>query len=422
MVKRAPVLLLVILAGCVRLGFDAERASDLDLAVADQAVVVDGTTDRLLIDQADDPDQQAIPPGGIWTATGASPLSGRLWVNAAWTGKAFAVWGGALVYPDYNGSADGALYDPVTRTWTSMSTTGTLPARHTPSLVWDGTGLLVYGGAELYAPVAGGARYDPASDTWTTMSTTGSPGKRIYHLALWIGSGMFLWGGWSGAHHNDGRIYDPVADLWTPTTMTGAPSARTIFAGTWTGNEILIWGGCDGPMGGCPNLKGDGARYRPDLDKWTPISSTGAPLPRKEHTVVWTGSRMIIFGGCKDATEQQPLPDHAAYDPKTDTWTAIASVGRPADRCLHAAAWLPGLQRMVVWGGRGAGNHYTDGGLYDPVADKWEPMTTNDAPGPRGRFAYAVNDSCLFVWGGRDPTTKDTVLASGGVWCGAPKP
>ena len=39
-----------------------------------------------------------------------------------------------------------------------------------------------------------------------------------------------------------------------------------------------------------------------------------------------------------------------------------------------------------------------------------------------GRFAYAVNNSCLFVWGGRDPTTQDTLLTSGGVWCGAPKP
>jgi hypothetical protein len=228
---------------------------------------------------------------------------------------------------------------------------------------------------------------------------------------------MLVWGGWSTAHHADGRLYDPVADLWTPTAATGAPSARSLMAGVWTGSEVLVWGGCDGAMGGCAGVKGDGARYRPDLDQWSPISSTGAPAPRKEHTIVWTGSRMIVFGGCKDANEKNPVPGGAAYDPLTDTWSAISSVGMPADRCMHAAAWLPDVGRMVVWGG--GSSNFTDGGLYDPVADSWEPMSAVDAPGPRQRFAHAANDRCLFVWGGAD--LKAVPVATGAVWCGASK-
>jgi len=32
---------------------------------------------------------------------------------------------------------------------------------------------------------------------------------------------------------------------------------------------------------------------------WTPTSTTAAPATRKMHTAVWTGSRMIVWGGAQ---------------------------------------------------------------------------------------------------------------------------
>src|SRR2546422_1070361 len=49
-------------------------------------------------------------------------------------------------------------------------------------------------------------------------------------------------------------------------------------------------------------------------DTWTPTSTVGAPTGRSLHTAVWTGSRMVVWGGANDNTG-------GVYDPATDSWT-----------------------------------------------------------------------------------------------------
>ncbi len=45
---------------------------------------------------------------------------------------------------------------------------------------------------------------------------------------------------------NDGGQYDPVGNAWTATTTTGAPSARQYHTAVWTGSRMIVWGGYDG--------------------------------------------------------------------------------------------------------------------------------------------------------------------------------
>lgn len=418
------VLVAYTLAGCVRLGFRAAGSSDAqaeaaspDLSVGpDLLVAADLAPDGQMPD-APSPDAEPWPAEGRWSPTSASPLSPRLWVNAAWTGKAFAAWSGALNLA-YDGTTDGALYDPVTGTWSAMSVTGTPSARHTPSHVWDGASLLVYGGAQKFGVVQDGGRYDPQSDTWTALGTT--PGRRIYHVALWTGSRMLLWGGWGdGIHKATGFAYDPQAATWTPMAASGAPGGRSFAGAVWTGSELLIWGGCDGAMGTCAGVKGDGARYDPVADQWKPMTASGAPAPRTAHSAVWTGSRMIVFGGCANANTAPTVSGSAAYDPVSDSWSPLSTAGAPADRCGHAAAWLPGIKRMAIWGGWDASAR-GDGALYDPATDSWSPVADANAPVPRQRFAFAASDRCLFIWGGGD--AAGAPLDSGALWCGGPPP
>jgi len=40
-----------------------------------------------------------------------------------------------------------------------------------------------------------------------------------------------------------------------------------------------------------------GGRYNPGTDSWTTTSTTNAPTARADHTAVWTGSEMIVWGG-----------------------------------------------------------------------------------------------------------------------------
>ncbi|MBI4703657.1 MAG: hypothetical protein HY744_21305 [Deltaproteobacteria bacterium] len=44
---------------------------------------------------------------------------------------------------------------------------------------------------------------------------------------------------------NTGGLYDPVSKTWTPTTTTNAPTGRAYAVPLWTGSRMLVWGGVD---------------------------------------------------------------------------------------------------------------------------------------------------------------------------------
>jgi hypothetical protein len=41
---------------------------------------------------------------------------------------------------------------------------------------------------------------------------------------------------------NTGGQYDP-ADSWTATTTTNAPAGRLFHTAVWTGTKMIVWGG-----------------------------------------------------------------------------------------------------------------------------------------------------------------------------------
>ena len=90
---------------------------------------------------------------------------------------------------------------------------------------------------------------------------------------------------------NTGGRYNVAGNSWTAVTTTGAPSARYNHTGVWTGSEMIVWGGL-----GRANLN-TGGRYNPANDGWTAVTTTGAPAARNGHTAVWTGGEMIVWGG-----------------------------------------------------------------------------------------------------------------------------
>jgi len=56
---------------------------------------------------------------------------------------------------------------------------------------------------------------------------------------------------------------------------------------------MTVWGGNDAVFG----YLNDGDQYDPVVDTWTATTTTGAPPGRYSHTAIWTGSRMIVWGG-----------------------------------------------------------------------------------------------------------------------------
>src|SRR5262249_6290685 len=135
-------------------------------------------------------------------------------------------------------------------------------------------------------------------------------------------------------------------DTWVPVQNTGAPTIRQYFTAIWTGAEMIVWGGYTGTSNTNTNT---GGRYTPATDSWSPTAMSGAPEPRDTHTAVWTGTKMVVWGGLSVTID--PKSTGGRYDPTTNTWAATATSGAPTARAEHTAVWSG--SRMVVWGGYG---------------------------------------------------------------------
>jgi hypothetical protein len=119
--------------------------------------------------------------------------------------------------------------------------------------------MIVWGGQDYLVPLDSGGRYDPVDDSWSETSTgVGVPRERTSATAIWTGKEMIVWGGevlMTGIFLDTGGRYDPLTDSWTETsTAAGVPTRRRDHAAIWTGTRMLVWGGHDlGADGGYPN-------------------------------------------------------------------------------------------------------------------------------------------------------------------------
>jgi hypothetical protein len=273
----------------------------------------------------------------------------------AWIGNRMLIWSG-------NPAVPGKFYNPATNTWSgATSTVGAPSERSSFSAVWTGAEMVVWGGHSITPFVAlnTGARYNPVTDTWTPTSTVGAPSPRAGHRAVWTGRYMIVWGGDGlGFTYTDtGGIYDPATDTWLGATSTvSAPSPRSAHAAVWTGTRLLVWGGEN------PGKLGDGKFYDPETDTWSGSTTlTGSPGPRSHMPAVWTGHEMIVWGGFDGGNN---LDTGARYNPLTDSWVNMPVTGAPEARSAHNLVWTGNA--MIAWGGVNASTNINTGGVYRP--------------------------------------------------------
>lgn len=110
------------------------------------------------------------------------------------------------------------------------------------------------------------------------------------------------------------------------------------------------------------------------VGSWRPIAA--APISaRVEHTAVWTGHEMVIWGGGTYPVDEPDEAMGAAYDPTTDHWRVLpqASISR---RWAQNATFTG--REVLIWGGLGPDGELADGAAYDPATDAWRRL----APSP----------------------------------------
>lgn len=171
-----------------------------------------------------------------------------------------------------------------------------------------------------------------------------------------------------------------------------------------------------------------------EAEAWDVDVSVGelSPAPfgtRVDHSFVWTGAELFVWGGNSEG-QQRLHADGAAYSPDTDSWRTAADPDLEA-RTRHATVVLQD-QRVLVWGGA-TGTHSgeedgrmaRDGAVYDPGTDTWEPIV--DAPEAReSASATVTGDHVVFggsgyqddllVYSLKDDTWDTVPLTGAGEW------
>ena len=257
------------------------------------------------------------PERNVWSVSPPLPGDRTAVGGVVWTGTEVILAGGDNHYPDSTAWA----YDPANEQWRQ------LPDPPIPDVegiegVWTGTEAIFFGG---YAepPQSPGAAYNPATDTWRLLAV--HPGTWIEgHRMIWTGRKVIVYSGHIGPEHQQRLLlYNPASDTWAESSPSPIPPSERL-GGAWTGDQLIMWGGY-ATYGthdeGGDAVYGSGAAYDPATDTWTALPL--APLAdRCDHTVTWTGSELMIFGGMTSCGLPNILADGnaAIYDPATHSW------------------------------------------------------------------------------------------------------
>jgi N-acetylneuraminic acid mutarotase len=246
--------------------------------------------------------------------------------TAVWTGREVLVWSSVPATPNSNGREVVLAYNPSTNTWRSLPPSGLTP-RADAIAVWTGTELVIWGAinSDFTAAYADGARLDPSSNLWRRLPPAPVPARGMA-TAVWSGHEVLLWGGdtAAGSEVGKGAAYDPRTNTWRALPLSPL-RAKTLPSGAWTGRFFLVIGGS--ANGSLPAPGPGAAAYDPTTNSWTALPSaprypTGQNAPtsaadqRERGVAVWTGKAVVLVGGL-DYRQQAPRSDGVEWTPSS---------------------------------------------------------------------------------------------------------
>ena len=239
--------------------------------------------------------------------------------------------------------------------------------------------------------------YDPVSDTWSSASDLPTLATHI-GVAL-DGRTVWLAGGFVGHHPGVATAatwtYDVDLDLWS----SAPPMPKALAAGALVRfDRNLHWfGGVE-----ADRETNSGDHFVLDLDDpgagWASLAPM--PDPRNHHAGARLGDKLHAIGG-QQGHDTVPVDTdhHHAYDPSTDTWTAVAPL--PFPRSHFEGGTLVDRGMAIIVSGRSSTlgeDSLVDVTQYDPAADEWSAMPP--LPNPRvGAVAKVIRGRLITACG-----------------------
>jgi N-acetylneuraminic acid mutarotase len=282
-----------------------------------------------------------------------------------------AVGSDGSIYVGEYGANDVQIMEPnppLQGTWDTQ-TALPVPTQEVGTVACGGK-VYVMGGLIAHAVDTGAVWvYDPAAKSWTAAAPyTTDATKYVDHLgAACVNGKVYLIGGLHTAGVALGKVYEynPATNVWTPKADMPAPRGAQGVA-VYNG-KIYAAGGL-----GYPD-KNDLFAYNPATNSW----ATLAPMPTaRDHLIMEeVGGKLYAIGGRTNVTIDPMTAVNEVYDPLTNSWTTRAPM--PIARAAMASGTLNG--HIQVWGGETTvGNPnatpagvFKQGHDYDPKTNTW---------------------------------------------------
>lgn len=242
-------------------------------------------------------------------------------------------------------------------------------------------------------------------DDWFRVSpgpaVTSEPGT------VWTDTRLLYWGGigFTGTPWPQGGLYDPVTDTWSPVSLDGA-LPLVVFGSAYTGQEVFMYGTTTGTW----LDPGTGLFYNPSTDRWRQAPTLGEPTAQW-GAVVGLGGRIMVWGGVQsDGTGNNSVlvGSGAVYDAITNKWTPMETQNAPGPRAETMIA-LAARGQAFLWGGTdykrdslGELTAFRDGAMYDPIRDLWTPISTANSPVKAVDGFWAEEQGLVYLWTGQD--------------------
>jgi hypothetical protein len=265
-------------------------------------------------------DGAAYNPGTrAWRTIAPAPIAPRTEAAGVWatTTREMIVWSGDTGPGDFKFYPDGAAYDPVHDSWRTIAASP-LAGRVGAGVTWNGQSMVVHDGT---SPAGDFGFYDPATDSWTgPFDDPPSSHKVVDGVATAVGATSLFWGG-NGVGQSiqiaNGISIEGASSV--ASTLAALPSSVSAYpsrglCGGWSSNgRLWIWGGVSAAGDGGSTGLDDGAYLDLSSGTWTAMPSAGAPSPRSDFTIVWTGTEAIVWGG--QGVSSNTLDDGAIFAP-----------------------------------------------------------------------------------------------------------
>ncbi len=270
------------------------------------------------------------------------------------------------------------------------------PRQQVATTVADGT-VWVIGGITQGAASNLMEGYDPAIDTWKTGIPL--PVGLSHEMAVTYRGEIIVLGGWEAQGGNltavsSNKVYSQRGGGWVelPPMLSPHVAAGAVVVG----DQIIVSGGqADGKLNPTTEVF-DGTRWKKVAD---------LPSPR-EHLAMTTDGTFAYVAGGRDLSSDKNSAALERYDPKTDSWAALAPL--PAPRGGLGAAVADG--RLVVAGGEEPTAVDNSVFAYDIASNTWSDLPP--MPTARHGLAVAAVDKTVFAIGG---ATQPSHTASTGV-------